>query len=813
MSGSRIQQDNATIARQVDRVCRRIAPVWPLDSFVAVNPYLGLLDMPFAEAGEYLADTVGERLFMDRAWYAGQYDAGHIRGADLDAAAAQLGLDCDPAFLIAQLRRKPPARRPLVLLAQSLDRSDAPPVSEFVVEQIGRFLAAYFDRGQALWQRPVQTADKSLFTAWRQYTLIDRSADAAGLGAARRALLEVPESADAALAWALGGFELPQEAVEDVLFALIKSIGGWASWCRYRLWQAELRAETCNDLHDLLTLRLVWEALLLGTATAGQREQWRRSLGQWLMRAPRAPLESGLIDEVFVRAAEIAFRRQLAGSLNRHPPEQPGATRPAPSVQAAFCIDVRSEVFRRHLEASMPGLQTIGFAGFFGVPLEYRRIGEPTARTHTPVLLNPGYRAQEHGDAAVAGRRDQRLGRSAIWKQFKLSAASCFTFVEAAGLSYVPRLLADTLGWHQPSVAPDTAGLRGLDGEHLHPRLESLAGALGHTERVELAEGMLRGLGLTRDWADVVLLIGHGSSTTNNPHRAGLDCGACAGQTGEVSARVAADLLNDARVRTDLAGRGIEVRTDTRFVPALHDTTTDVVELLDPAGPQVLDAGLLERVSGALVQAGRLTRLERLVALDATVSGDRAAEKHVRQRARDWSQVRPEWALAGNAAFIAAPRWRTAGISLDGRAFLHDYDSARDPDFSVLRLIMTAPLIVANWINLQYYGSTVDNRRQGSGNKVLHNVVGGLVGVLEGNGGDLRVGLAEQSLHDGERLRHEPLRLSAFIEAPTTVMDEIIGGHDMLRNLVEHRWLLLHQIDDNGQVSERRADGAWEPVC
>ncbi len=173
-----------------------------------------------------------------------------------------------------------------------------------------------------------------------------------------------------------------------------------------------------------------------------------------------------------------------------------------------------------------------------------------------------------------------------------------------------------------------------------------------------------------------------------------------------------------------------------------------------------------------------LKAAERAALLGIAGLPDRAVEADVRRRSRDWSQVRPEWALANNAAFIAAPRPRSAGMDLGGRAFLHEYVWEKDSGSQILELIMTAPMVVANWINMQYHGSVVDNRRFGSGNKVLHNVVGGAIGVLEGNGGDLRVGLPLQSLHDGKHWVHEPLRLSGFIEAPQAAMDDIIARHE-----------------------------------
>jgi uncharacterized protein YbcC (UPF0753/DUF2309 family) len=149
-------------------------------------------------------------------------------------------------------------------------------------------------------------------------------------------------------------------------------------------------------------------------------------------------------------------------------------------------------------------------------------------------------------------------------------------------------------------------------------------------------------------------------------------------------------------------------------------------------------------------------------------------------------------------------------MDLGGRAFLHEYVWEKDEGFGILELIMTAPMVVANWINMQYYGSVVDNKRFGSGNKVLHNVTGGAIGVLEGNGGDLRTGLPLQSLHDGRSWVHEPLRLSVFIEAPQAAMDDIIARHDLVRQLVENGWLHLLRIGEDEVVYRRLAGGQWE---
>jgi uncharacterized protein YbcC (UPF0753/DUF2309 family) len=160
-----------------------------------------------------------------------------------------------------------------------------------------------------------------------------------------------------------------------------------------------------------------------------------------------------------------------------------------------------------------------------------------------------------------------------------------------------------------------------------------------------------------------------------------------------------------------------------------------------------------------------------------------------------------------------APRERTKGIDFEGRSFLHSYDWREDAGFGVLELVMTAPMVVGSWISLQYYASTVDNRTFGCGNKVLHNVVG-TVGVLEGNSGDLRVGLPWQSVHDGERLVHEPMRLNVVIEAPIEAMNAILAKHASVRALVDNGWLHLYALGDAGHVTHRYAGGlTWEPVA
>ena len=182
----------------------------------------------------------------------------------------------------------------------------------------------------------------------------------------------------------------------------------------------------------------------------------------------------------------------------------------------------------------------------------------------------------------------------------------------------------------------------------------------------------------------------------------------------------------------------------------------------------------------------------------------------MRRRANDGAQTRPEWGLAGNAAFLIAPRHRSRGVVLDGRCFLHDYDASQDDDGSVLELLMTAPMLVTHWINWQYHASTCDPLRLGSGNKVLHNVVGGNLGVFEGNGGDLRIGLSRQSLHDGTNWIHQPLRQTVIIDAHQTAIEAVIRKHAVVRQLLDNGWLHLWRFELAHFA--RYEHGLWSPL-
>ncbi|MGZ3216689.1 YbcC family protein [Paracoccus sp. T5] len=757
---------------------RAVPPAFPLSATVAVNPFLGQTEEDLATAAARLSRVAGLSLTRPRADFAAEVASGRISDDDLAAAliASTSALKpVDLAMLKARLAcpaATPEALPTLADLAAVATGTDWPAI---IARAVGLWAAGRFDQGQALW---TPAPNQDAFSAWREWATHDLTPEIAGLAGFCAHVAACPDTAERAILRAADRLSLTAASAPTAFHRLLIDLGGWAQHARWLSWQTELEGGDDATLTDLLAIRLIWDEALL--AHLPQLAQpWAEVVARHAL--PVEPSADQVLDAILQDASERAHQRRLAARLAGQ-----RSLHGRPALQAAFCIDVRSETFRRALEDVAPTVDTIGFAGFFGLPLAHHPHASDQVEAHLPVLLRPGLQATSQGSAA--SEQDARISARAAraWGRFRQAAVSSFAFVEAAGPIYGAKLLKDALGrGHGPMPAPG-------------PRL---ANSLAAEAKGELAAKVLRAMGLTQGHARLILLVGHGAHVTNNPHESAYHCGACGGRTGEVSARVLAGLLNDAETRAALPAQGITLPEDTLFVAALHDTTTDQVTLYQE-GPTRDHAADLAQARTWLDQAGARTRAERAPRLPGGSAATLAA------RAANWAETRPEWGLAGCAAFIAAPRAATRGVDLGGRAFLHSYDRDQDPDFGVLELILTAPVVVASWISLQYYGSTVAPQVFGGGNKLIHNVTGG-IGVVEGNGGRLRPGLPWQAVHDGTRPSHEALRLTVMIDAPTAAMSDILARHPGVRALFDNGWLHLLALDGGKVAARYRPGGEW----
>ena len=593
--------------------------------------------------------------------------------------------------------------------------------------------------------------------------------------------------------------------------------------------------------------------------------------------------------------------------------EQPAKSRPL--AQGIFCIDVRSEGFRRHFE-EVGGNETFGFAGFFGVPLSYQGFGSEQETDQCPVLLKPKHVVKEiprayQGKAAEQFLERQQLAKTGhtLLHDLKENVITPYVMVEAIGWFFGFRLFGQTLSplwfqritsWfkerfsvpigttltvekltrqeaeemvaseHRATIYRMLIERFGRQGNAVsHDQVERLRKqALNHiafdpnedeellskiqwtesdhkqfiqglrvqygvheravtnrmhritqtgfttTEQALFVETALRALGFTKIFSRLILICAHGSISDNNPYESALDCGACGGNHGVSNARAFAAMANKAQVRQVLAQKGIHIPPDTHFLPGQHDTTTDEVELFDLEDVPATHRKDLLRLHHDLEEATRRNSMERLTRFpdEAGCQSVSEASERTKQRSIDWSQVRPEWGLSRHTAFIVGRRLLTQGIKLEGRTFLHSYDHLQDQEGKYLEIIMTAPMIVGNWINMEHYFSTVDPLVYGAGSKVYHNVVS-RVGVMYGSQSDLCVGLPVQTVLNGEEPYHEPMRLFVIIEAPRERISAIISRHDILKRLIGNQWINLVALDpDIKEFFFHHPQGDWQLI-
>ena len=839
MTPTQVELDTrrARLRADVNLAARVVPTHYPLETFIAVNPLAGLEGMPFEQAIRRAGDLYGMPGTLGEDGFRQLHREGRISDADLDRALAlrypnisrepKLGIGGRVVSPLELLRAdmlsgigSPKTKRRFVTRAEER----MPEVADAIDAQTSKWCAAFF--GDAAW--PMPGRENGFYSAWRALAPSDRTLPRA----ARKSLRALSPRADDTVLQALSQLGVDDDERITYLQAHLTRMPGWAAhvqWCAGR--------NAGVDVLAYLAMRLAYEMVLMtDRRVSAGRFPDEDSTGLPSARERAAHLAVTLGGEsasdaelaaaarvltalpvtaralLWQNAFEAHYRDDLLDTLtgSAEPAEPAGAVH----THLVSCIDTRSEGLRRHVE-SLGGYETLGFAGFFAVAIRFTSILGGAPNDLCPVLISPNHDiteapAPQAGGAAarqVAGMNGM-AGAESAFHAAKEAFAAPFTLAEAAGWAAAPLSAAKTLA---PAAS---ASLRRRLRDAVAPAAPTVIDldAMPDDEQLLFAQVALTTMGLTRGFSRLVVLCSHGSTTENNPYQASLDCGACGGQAGAPNARTAVAILNRPAVRAGLCSLGIDIPDETLFVAAQHDTARDRVTLLDlHLIPEEYRADI-ERLDGDLRRAGAALAGERCAVLPGVgraLSPARAA-RHVANRSADWAQVYPEWGLAGNAAFIVAPRTVTRGIDLQRRTFLHSYEAGVDTDGSALETILTAPLVVAQWINCQYYFSTVAPAVFGAGTKTIHNVVG-TVGVIAGHSGDLQLGLPWQSVCDGERLLHEPLRLLAVVEAPLERIDMIVERNPVLQQLFGNDWVALAARDNAEQPWQRWARAGWRP--
>lgn len=718
-----------------------------------------------------------------------------------------------------------------------------------------RLCAAYLDQGYAPWTLP--NRDQGLLAAFLSLHAETRPAES-WLRRLPQRVREIQQQQPAAaeLIWSLlDELHAPVERREAFLQHELLRLPGWTG----TLWQMETNAEwapwpaPAGSLVELMAVRLL---LLTFAAKAADGETPAQSASERRSRQDRANLAfvlfqvaeirgwsgpdllqlapeelSMLLAEirafpsrvrrrVYHQAYERHYRNAALGALSAAAARtSPPAA--APAYQIVCCIDDREESFRRHLEEIDPDCETFGYAGFFGVAMYYKGLGEAHFRPLCPVNVKPVHYIVEepvYTEADASRRRAaarRRLGRAA--HGLTLGSRSMIGGLVAGLLGAVA-----TLPMVLRVVAPRLAEglLRGagrlVRDQRTRLHLETIADTDGDRkdgytvdEMAAIVEGLLRTTGLPGCWSPLVIICGHGSSSVNNPHAAAYDCGACGGGRGGPNARAFARMANDPRVRALLAERGFPIPPTTVFIGAYHNTCDDSVAYYDLDALQSEADAALTRAREAIEEARRRDAHERARRFESAalnLSLDRAL-RHVEGRAADLSQVRSECGHATNALCLVGRRAWSRGLFLDRRAFLTSYDPLLDDDdYSVLAKLLAAVIPVCAGINLEYYFSRIDNAGYGCGTKLPHNLTS-LLGVMDGAGSDLRTGLPWQMVEI-----HEPLRILFVIETTPQAIAKIAADNPAIDRLLAGDWVQLAIIDPADASLQLFRGGKFEPL-
>jgi hypothetical protein len=758
------------ISKNIEKAAKVIGKTWPLYSFVTSNPLSGYENSHFKEAvlnaKQYLNATIFPKAeIFKQALVMGEIDA-EILATLLKENELHGTLD----FYLGQMEDG---------CSEELN-----PTHE-LDRMMSKWLAAFLDEGLAEWQMPGKK--EGFYKAWRKLAKYDKA-----LGI--KNISHIPASSEEALLEVLKEFAIDQ--YQEIFTQHLAALPGWTGYINYRTaadsnWQKQYPI----DLEQYLAVRL-WIAKTQNISILQNKKS-------------TASIKDAQLKYVWLKAWEKSWQKNMVHLVSNAPVLEGVDNRP--DAQLVFCIDTRSELIRRHVEAQ-GNYETYGYAGFFGIAMDYTNLEDDITKKSCPPIVGSAYQVTEIAQSEkqkemIAFKKKNEVSKfkEYFFKRMKNMLPSTFGFVEGSGLFYGFSLVGRTLS--SGSIYRFKNKNKNSFEEIAEPQI-NCTNAHKENEGIPLADKVAivkSAFDLTgwKNFAPLVIFAGHGSHTANNPFASSLDCGACAASPGRHNARMLAKLANLKEVREVLATtHKLIIPSDTVFIGAEHNTTTDEIEIFDAAVP-TSHQECLKQLKEGLKNAQKTATKDRLGVENSVASAER--------KANDWGETRPEWGLAKNAGFIVAPRNITKNTNLNSRCFLHSYDWNQDITGKALEGIMQGPMVVTQWINNHYYFSTVDNKTFGGGSKITHNVTGKF-GVVQGNGGDLKMGLPLQSVSETDsKMYHQPLRLSVLINAPLPRIIDILSRNENLKTLLDNEWIYLMVMDptDDNSIKTYQKGMQW----
>lgn len=646
-----------------------------------------------------------------------------------------------------------------------------------------RVLGSYLDQGIAIWKFPVPS--KGLLTAVRNLES-NSFTNLLKTNRAKNLLLDNKTSLEDLLYILVGDRAFFRQYLFDQQFGH----PGWSGMVAVLEQQPQSLLDRKQvSLYDLIFLECLLEIDALDRRLGEGWEPLVKNIPKELIPILIKPEENEYfqVQKLWQEAFEWTYFDQVIMGLQHSQNKDPKNEQP--SFQALFCIDDRCCSIRRYIERFAPDCQTFGTAGFFNIPFYFQPEHGKFMTKVCPAPVTPVHVIRE-SEAGLRHEKDTHFSKhtKGIFGGWAIS--------QTMGFWSAVKMAKNIL---RPGPTPamvssfshmDPKGKLTIECKKPDHKYHGLQVGFTLEEMTNSLEGMLRSIGLVKDFAPLVYIIGHGASSVNNTHYAGYDCGACSGRAGSVNARVGANFGNNPEVRNALKERGINIPDSTQFVGGLHDTTRDEMEFYDTDILTEKNSLMHQHNLGTFEIAldyNAKERSRRFDNVDSTMEADKIRKK-IKLRALSLFEPRPEWNHATNALCIIGKRENNKRLFFDKRAFLNSYDYSIDPEGKYLLNIVKAVAPVCGGINLEYYFSRVDNDRLGAGTKLPHNVMG-LIGVANGIDGDLRTGLPKQMINI-----HDPLRILITIEHfPDTIL-KTIQTHEPTYEWFFNDWVKLVAI-------------------
>lgn len=647
-----------------------------------------------------------------------------------------------------------------------------------------RILSSYLDQGISIWDFPM---NKDGFLASLKSLEVESSVSFFKTKNARK-LLQSPDLTIEKLLYELVGDE---RYYEQYLFDMSFSHPGWSGMVALLDDNPNaILVEKPISLKDFMLVELLMELDLLNLELGSRWSPLSNNLNQQpldvLSQTEKTELDEVL--KIWQDAFEWSYYDDILSGLKFNL-ENSKTISVKKKFQAIFCIDERECSIRRHLEFVAPDIETFGAPGFFGVEFYYKQFGAKFNDKLCPAPVTPKYLIKEF-DVSSHRKRDimfSQNNHSLFQGYFSTLFLGFVSFGKIFQTLFRPKMSASI---SDAFSHMDKYGKLSVENTDLSNIEDGLQVGFTISEMTTRVENFLRGIGLIKNYSEIIYVVSHGSSSANNPHHGAHDCGACSGRPGCVNTRVFSIMANHPSVREQLRINGIDIPNSTIFISAMHDTASDIIGFYDDEQLTISQSKLHQDINKNFEDALDLNAKERSrrFASINTNQDIKKIRKAIYKRSVSLFEPRPELGHGTNSLAIIGRRSLTRGLYMDRRAFLNSYDYSTDLDGKYLTNVMAPIGVVCGGINLEYYFSRVDNLKLGCGTKLPHNVTG-LIGVTNSSDGDLRPGLPWQMIEP-----HDPVRLMVIVEHFPEIVLKVIQTTPAMFEWYKNEWIHIVAI-------------------